>query len=105
MRRVMPHGDRECPVFLDHLGKLDARCSENRLQFFPTGDPDSWVPKMHDRAASATRVQLRDVVEEGIEKGPRAPSQRARAQKERARMVQTQLPFGSQRSRVDDTDT
>ncbi|EJF55684.1 hypothetical protein DICSQDRAFT_17832, partial [Dichomitus squalens LYAD-421 SS1] len=36
--------DRECPVFLDHLGKLDARCPENCLQLFPTGDPDSWVP-------------------------------------------------------------
>ncbi|EJF55579.1 hypothetical protein DICSQDRAFT_13396, partial [Dichomitus squalens LYAD-421 SS1] len=42
--------DRDCPVFLDHLSRADARHPENSLQFFPTADPDLWVPKYPHQA-------------------------------------------------------
>ncbi|PIL31787.1 transcription factor [Ganoderma sinense ZZ0214-1] len=40
----------DCPEFVDRLRRADARHPENRLRFFPTADPDSWVPQLDEPA-------------------------------------------------------
>ncbi|PIL37605.1 transcription factor [Ganoderma sinense ZZ0214-1] len=39
---------RDCPAFIDRMRRADARHPENRLRFFPTADPDSWVPQLDE---------------------------------------------------------
>ena len=78
---------RDCPAFLDRLRRSDARHPENRLRFFPTSDPDSWVPQIDDPPRNSLWNQVRD----GIAAGPPATSQRQRAQQ--FRMTQATLNF------------
>ena len=84
-----PTWSRDCPAFLDHLRRTDARHPENRLRFFPTADPDSWVPRLDDPPADS----LWNVVQDSLARGPPPPSQQRRAQQ--AWLTQSTLNFAS----------
>lgn len=38
-----PSYDRDCPRFWDKCHQIDGRCPENKLAFYPTDEPWSWV--------------------------------------------------------------
>ena len=85
-----PTWSRDCPAFLDQLRRTDARYPENRLRFFPTADPDSWVPRLDDPPAAT----LWGAVQDGLNRGTPPPSQRRRV--EQARLRQSTLNFATQ---------
>ena len=88
-----PTWSRDCPVFLDHLRRMDVRHPKNHLRFFPTADPDSWVPRLDDPLTDS----LWNVVQDSLNWGPPPPSQRRRAERaEQARLTQSTLNFTPQ---------
>ncbi|PIL24452.1 transcription factor [Ganoderma sinense ZZ0214-1] len=78
---------RDCPEFIDRLRRADARHPENRLRFFPTTDPDSWVPQLDEPA----RGTAWEIFQDAFNRPPAAPSQRRRG--DQARMTQATLDF------------
>ena len=105
--------DRECPVFMEQLKRMNARHPENGLRFFPTSDPDSWIPRLDEGAT------LWDAIAPGIGQGfrnsmpasqtpsqtqPTRPSQKERAKAARSNLMQSWLPFTSQHSQPHSDD-
>ena len=76
-----------------HVLRMDARHPENRLRFFPTADPDSWVPRLDDPPTDS----LWNVVQDSLNRGLPPPSQRHWAERaEQARLTQSTLNFTPQ---------
>ena len=99
--------DRECPVFLEQRRRMEARHPENGLRFFPTSDPDSWIPRMDggatlwDVIAPETRQSARHAElasQESTQTQPARPSQREWAKAAQRNLTQTRLQFAPQSS-------